>query len=321
MTSATVGRGKIVLLNDNHDPTIERTLLEAAGYSLQSAVCATEDEVIAAAQDAVGIINVYARITPRVAAALKQCKVMVRPGVGYDLIDVAACRANGIQVCYLPDYCIDEVADHAVALLMAVQRRLRQNLRNVEQGVWDGTLVGPVRRLNRLTLGIIGLGKIGRRFAAKLREIIPTQIAYDPYLPDALFAEARLTKATLEMLFRESDVIAIFAPLTAENRYLIRAETIRQMVRRPIVVNVSRGGQINTKDLIAALKSGAISGAGLDVLETEPVVDRELASLENVMITPHFGWFSVEAETENRTRTAQEIIRVLAGEPPRNPVP
>ncbi|CAG0972621.1 partial Hydroxypyruvate reductase, partial [Anaerolineae bacterium] len=248
-------------------------------------------------------------------------KVIVRPGVGYDLIDVAACRANDIQVCYLPDYCVDEVADHAVALLMAVERKLWQHQRNCQAGVWNDQQPGPIRRLNTLTLGLIGLGKIGRRFVAKMREIIPTVIAYDPYLPDAMFAQANAKKVSLDELYQNADVIAIFAPLTTENRRIISADSIKKMVRHPIIVNVSRGGQVDTVDLIAGLKSGAISGAGLDVLDTEPKINPELTQLDNVVLTPHAGWFSVESETENRTRTAQEIIRVIRGEPPRNPVP
>ncbi len=321
MTKEAEKKGKVAVLNFNHDLTIERNLLEAAGFYLYPAQCATEDDVIAAAHDALGILNVYARITPRVAANLKQCKVIVRPGVGYDMIDVAACRAHGIQVCYLPDYCVEEVADHAVALLMALERKLLLHQRNCEKGIWNDQLARPLRRLNTLTLGLIGLGKIGRRFAAKMREIMPTVIAYDPYLPDELFAQTNVKKVPLEELFQNSDALAIFAPLTPENRHIISADSIEKMARRPVIVNVSRGGQIDTGDLIAALKSGALAGAGLDVLEDEPKINPELAHLDNVILTPHAGWFSIEAETENRTRTAQEIIRVIRGEAPRNPVP
>ncbi len=319
--SGSPSRGKVAVLNSSHDLTLERALLAKAGLDLVPAQCATDDEVIAATHDAVAIINVYARITARVAASLPQCKVIVRPGIGYDMIDVAACRAHGIKVCYVPDYCTEEVADHAVALLMAVHRRLMQLRDRTRAGHWDPPFK-PIHRMRTQTLGLIGFGRIGQRFAAKMREIVGTILAHDPYVPDDVFARERVTRVLLDELFSRADIISLHSPLTTETRHVISAASIAQMPKRPIIVNVSRGGLIDTKALADAAKSGAILGAGLDVLETEPEIPPELAALDNVLITPHAAWYSEEAEEEDRRRTAEEIIRVaVRGEPPRNPVP
>ena len=314
-------KGKIVIINPDYEPVIERKIINEAGFEFISAQCSSEDEVIAAAQDALGIINIYAEITEKVAKEIKKCKIIARAGVGYDMINVKACRENGIEVCNLPDYCTEEVADHTVALLMAVQRRLLQHHGNIMAGKWVDTLAGPMRRLNTLTLGIIGFGLIGRRFAAKMKEITPQILAYDPFISDDFFGKAGVKRASLDDIRYNSDIISLHCPLTPETRHVISAEVIRRFNRKPILINVSRGGLIDTPALIAGLKSGTITGAGLDVLETEPDVPPELSALSNVILTPHAAWYSIESDFEDRTRPAEEILRVLRAEPPRNPVP
>jgi D-3-phosphoglycerate dehydrogenase len=317
----TGSRGKVAVLNFSHDLSLERALLAEAGLELVPAQCHTEDEVIAAAHDAVAIINVYARITARVAAHLKRCRVIARPGVGYDMIDVAACRAHGIQVCHVPDYCTEEVADHAVALLLALQRRLLEYRDRTRAGHWDPPL-RPVRRLRTQTLGLLGFGRIGQRVAAKMREIAGPILAHDPFVPGEVFARERVERVPLDELLARADILSLHSPLTPQTRHVISRASIARMVRRPIIINVSRGGLIDTTALVEALLTGAITAAGLDVLETEPQIPQELVALDNVLITPHVAWYSEEAEEEDRRRTAEEIIRVVVhGEPPRNPVP
>jgi D-3-phosphoglycerate dehydrogenase len=314
-------KGKIVIINPDYEPVIERKIIRDAGYEFVSVQCSTEEEVIEAAHDSLGIINIYAKITENVARNLKQCKIIARAGVGYDMIDVSACRRYGIEVCNLPDYCTEEVADHAVALLMAVQRRLLQHHRNILAGKWVDTLAGPMRRLSVLTLGLIGFGLIGRRFATKMKVIVPTIIAYDPFVADDFFTRLDVHRATLDEVRYQSDIISLHCPITPETENILSAEVMRQFTRQPILVNVSRGGLIDTQALIACLKGGTITGAGLDVLDTEPNVPEELASLPNVILTPHAAWYSIESDFEDRTRPAEEILRVLHGEAPRDPVP
>jgi len=314
-------KGKIVIVNPDYEPVIERKIITEAGYEFVIAQCTNEDEVIAAAQDALGIINIYAKITENVAKKLKYCKIIARAGVGYDMINVKACRENGIEVCNLPDYCTEEVADHTVALLMAVQRRLFQHHRNIQAGQWVDTLAGPMRRLSIMKLGIIGFGLIGRRFAFKMKQITPQIFAYDPFVPDDLFDLAEVQRASLDEVRYQSDIISLHCPLTPETKHIISADVIRRLNRKPILINVSRGGLIDTPALIAGLKDGIIDGAGLDVLETEPNVPPELASMPTVILTPHAAWYSLESDYEDRTRPAEEILRVLRGESPHNPVP
>lgn len=317
----TNSKGYIVLLNPDYDPVIEREMFNKSGYEFYSAQCADDDETIAAVKDALGIINIYCKITEKVANNLSKCKVIVRAGVGYDMIDVKACRSLGIEVCNVPDYCTEEVADHAVALMLMLQRKLNQHNLNVQKGEWNSELVGEVRRLNTLTLGIIGFGSIGRRFAAKMLEITPKIIAYDPYIPENLFHKARVSKVGLEESCIKSDLISLHCPLTPDNYHLISGEMISKMTRKPIIVNVSRGGLIDQTHLIKALNSGIISAVGLDVVEDEPEIPVELLNRENVIITPHTAWYSIEASLEDRTRCVEEVLRVIRGEPPRNPVP
>lgn len=313
---------KVYILNfEYEDLSFERETLARAGLELVPAHCPTEADVAATAADAVGIINIYARIGEIAAAALTQCKVIVRPGVGYDMIDAAACRRHGIEVCNVPDYCTEEVSDHAVALTMALHRKLYQHDRNIRGGKWNYQLVGSVHRLSGLTVGLIGFGRIGRLYAAKMRGMTPNIIAYDPFVPAALFEEAGVRRVDLDTVITESDIISLHTPLTPENHRVISAESIGRMTRKPIVVNVSRGGLIDTHALVEALRSGAISAAGLDVLENEPNVPAELLESDNVIMTPHTAMLSEEAMLENRTRAVEEVIRVVGGQPARNPVP
>ena len=321
MIGSSASKGKIVIVNPDYEPVIERRIITDAGYEFQSAQCTGEDEVIEFAKDALGIINIYAVINERVAKNLKKCKIIARAGVGYDMIDVKACRENGIEVTNLPDYCTEEVSDHAVALLMAVQRRLLQHHKNVVSGKWVDTLAGPMRRLNTLTLGMIGFGLIGRRFAEKMRAIVPHIIAFDPYVRPELFEAIGVNRVELAEVLYQSDIISLHCPITPETQHIISADVIHRMTRKPIIINVSRGGLIDTQALVEGLKDDSITGAGLDVLETEPVPSGELLSLPNVILTPHAAWYSLESDYEDRTRPAEEILRVLRGEPPHDPVP
>ncbi len=317
-----MSNGKIMMLNYEYDDlSFEYEECARSGYDFVPGHCATEDEFIEIAGDADGIVNVYARVTPKVAAGLKKCKVIVRTGVGYDMINVDACRANGIEVCYVPDYCVNEVADHAVGLLIAVQRKILQHHNNILDGKWDYQLVGPVSRLNTLTLGLIGLGRIGQNFVQKIKAIIPTILVYDPYLPDQVFAELGVQKAGLDTIFDRSHIISLHTPKTDETHHIISADSLAQMRQRPFIINVSRGDLIDIYALMDALKSGQIQGAGIDVLESEPEVPPELRTFDNVILSPHAAWYSQDAEHETRSRALADVLRVLRGESPRNPVP
>jgi len=304
----------VAILNPDYEPVVEREMFAKAGYQLIVAQCSTDEETIAAVSEAEGIIDIYCKITDFVARNIPKCKVIVRAGVGYDMIDVKACRANGIQVCNVPDYCTEEVSDHAVALMMMLQRKLMQHFQFVQAKKWDGMLVGEVRRLNALTLGVIGFGAIGRRFAVKMKEIVPNIIAFDPYLDDGYFQKIGVKRVGVEDALLNSDLISLHCPLTPENYHIISNDILNRMTRKPIIINTSRGGLIDQEALIKALEEGLISAAGLDVVENEPNVPQKFLTMNNVIITPHTAWYSTDADLEDRTRSVEDVLRVMHGE-------
>lgn len=311
----------IVILNPDYDPKVEREMFTKAGYRFVSAQCDNDKETISAAKDALGIINIYCNITENVAKNLSICKVIVRAGVGYDMINVKACRNQGIEVCNVPDYCTEEVADHAVALMLTLQRKILLHNKYTKKGIWNGELAGIVHRLNTLNLGIIGFGAIGRRFANKMKEFTKKIRAYDPYVPNNYFIEEKVERVGLDEIFMQSDLISFHCPLTPENYHMLSKEVFAKMTRKPIIVNVSRGSLIDQSALLESLKADLVSAAGLDVLEDEPNIPPDLLLMDNVIITPHIAWYSEEAELEDRTRSVEEVLRVISGEPPQNPVP
>ncbi|MBV9998922.1 MAG: C-terminal binding protein [Verrucomicrobia bacterium] len=312
---------KLCYLNPPYqDLSTEHQPLRDAGIELVPCAVHGEEEVIRAARDADAILTVTDPITARVAEALESCKVIVRLGVGYDVIDVAACRRRGILVCNVPDYGTEEVANHALALCFAVHRRIRAYDGNVRSGRWGHALPWPIHRLSTLRAGVLGLGRIGTAFAKGIQPFVREVVAFDPFLSAEQFQTKGVTQAALPEIFETCDLISLHLPLSKENHHLISEAAIAQMKRKPILINVSRGGLIDSPALIRALQSGQVSGAGLDVFESEPDVPAELLALENVVLSPHVAWYSVEADLQLRRSAIEEIVRVLRGQPPRNPV-
>jgi D-3-phosphoglycerate dehydrogenase / 2-oxoglutarate reductase len=242
-------------------------------------------------------------------------------GVGFDIIDVPGCRKYGIEVCYVPDYGTEDVANHAIALLFAVHRHLLQYHRSVEQGRWDFNVAGTIHRLKELRLGIFGLGRIGSDFAGKMRIFVKEILGYDPILSKAAIELKGARPSTPEDIFSECEIISLHLPHSPKTHHFVSDREIDLMTRKPILINVSRGGLVDTHALMRGLRTKRLSGAGLDVLETEPKVEQELLQFENVIVTPHVAWFSVEAsQTLQRTAIA-DILRILSGQTPRYPVP
>jgi D-3-phosphoglycerate dehydrogenase len=244
---------------------------------------------------------------------------MVRAGVGYDNVDLAAARAAGITICNVPDYGTDEVADHAMALLLTMARRVAQMDREVRGGGWKVPGSG-IHRLAGRRLALIGVGRIGRRVAARAQAFGLDVVAYDPFLQSWDLAGVGRA-ASLEEAVTDADFISLHAPLTAENRHLIAAPAIALMRRAPVIINTSRGGLVDLDALTEALDNGHLSGAALDVTEPEPLaVDHPLRAHPLALVTPHASFYSAEAQDELQRRAAEEILRSLRGEPPRCPV-
>ena len=296
------------------DWTIETEVLNTIGARFVPTRAATEDELIANARDADALIVIAARITRRVIEALTKARVIVRTGVGYDTIDIPAAAERGIAVCNIPDYCTDEVANHALALLLAVNRRLLQQDAHVRAGGWRGGPLAPMGSLYGETVGIVGYGRIGRAMAARCRVLGLRVLAADPYAgPPA--ADDQIVP--LDELLAAADYVSIHCLLNEETYGLIGEAALRRMKPTAILVNTARGPIVDQRALTRALREGWIAGAGLDVLEQEPPVpDEPLPSLPNVLVTPHTAYYSDASSLRLKQRVAQEVVCALSGRRP-----
>jgi D-3-phosphoglycerate dehydrogenase len=311
-----------VLVTDHvfADLETEHSILAPLDCELVLAGDTGEDALVEATAGAVAMLVCYAKVTRAVveAAAAAGCRVISRYGIGYDNIDVETATRYGIVVTYVPDYCLDEVADHAIALLLSLARGVAPGDRSVRAGEWT-VPQGTVHRLRGRRLAVIGAGGIGRRVIERALPFGFEVVAHDPYISEWDLPVARAE--TLEEACREADAISLHVPLTDENRHMIDADAIAGMERRPIVVNTSRGPLIDMDAAADALESGALSGVAFDVTEVEPPPDdHPLRSHPRAVLTPHMGFYSVEAQQELQRRAAQEVARVLTGEQPDRPV-
>jgi phosphoglycerate dehydrogenase-like enzyme len=284
-----------------------------AGTSASEAALAVRDYPAA-------IIGLLSFRGPEI-ASLRRTGLLVRAGIGYDVIDVDAATAAGIWVANVPDYCVDEVADHAMLLLMAAWRRLPELEAVWRAGSWvNPSLVPPVNRARGRRLGIVGFGRIGQAVARRAQGFGFEVVAHDPLAPDATLRAAGVEPAGLDKLFATSDAITLHCPLTTDTRHLVNAGRLARARRGIVLVNTSRGGLVDLASLDAALETGQVAAAGLDVLEDEPAPDltRRLFQRSNVLLTPHLAWYSIEARRDLALQAAEEAYRFISGERPRN---
>lgn len=261
------------------------------------------------------------KLSEKSIATLSKCKAMIRCGVGFDNIDLEAAGKRGIVVCNVPDYGTEEVADHALMMLLAIARRFRIADHAIRQGLWSPQLVFGTPRLRGKTLGIIGCGRIGSAMALRGKAIGMRVVIYDPYQPDGLEKALGVERRhRLTELLREAQFVSMHCPLTTETRHLLNADTLAQLPRGAYVINTARGPVIDLNALHDALESGQVSYAGLDVVEREPLDDDRIRNHPNVVLSPHSAFYSVEGFQEMRDKGAQEARRVLCGEAVRNPV-
>lgn len=307
---------KIVITDCDHPSVeIERAILSEIDPELILANCNTEDEVIEAAKDADGIINQYAPITRRVIESLKRCKVIARYGVGVDNIDVEAATEHKIIVANVPDYCVDEVSTHTIALMLACARGITLLDRKIRDKKWDFTLAKPLFRTQGKTLGLFGLGRIAKMVAQKASGFGFRIIAYDPYVSKV---DGGIKLVKFSQLLTDSDFVSIHVPLTTETRHSFGENELKVMKKNAYLINTSRGPIINEKDLYIALKEKWIAGAALDVMEKEPPDwENLLLKLDNLIITPHISFYSEESYVELKTKVAESVRSVLKGGLPR----
>ena len=301
-----------VLITDCDHPAIdvERAILAGAGLSVVLKACRTPDEVIAAGTEtqAIGLLVQYAQISGDVLRALPACRAVGRYGVGLDTIDLATAAVLGVRVVNVPDYCTDEVADHALGLILALTRGIVALDRGVQRGVWDFRLAGRVRRPSSQRLGVVGLGRIGIALVHRARALGYEVVATDPRGP----TEAGVTLVDLDELLRTSDIVTIHAPLDDTTSHIIDARALSLMRPNAILVNTSRGGLVDHDALVDALLAGRIAGAGLDVQEREPLApDDPLIGLPNVVLTPHAAFYSEESLVEMKRKVSERLVAAL----------
>jgi len=294
--------------HDYPDVNLERGVLEAAGIELELGNCKTDDELIAAGKDADAFLIQYAPITERVIVELPRLGLISRIGAGFDTVDTAACARHGVWVANSPDYGVGEVATHALSLALALIRNVVGFNRDVNAGKWHYLSSGRLRRASEMTLGIVGLGRIGKRMAHISRNTFKRVIACDPYLIDGDFP-AYVERADLGALFEASDVVSLHTPLNDETRGMIDERVLRRMRPGSFLVNTARGAVVAIEHLLDALDSGILAGAGLDVLPVEPPApESRLLGHPKVILTPHVAYFSAQSEIELRRKAAQNIV-------------
>lgn len=271
-------------------------------------------------EDVVALLS-FERVTAADIDRLPSLRVIATPSVGFDHVDVDAATRRGVWVCNVPDYCIEEMADHALALLLALVRGVVELDRNVRAGGWDYDSAGPLRRLSDVRLGVIGFGRIGRTVAARARALGMEVAAHDPLVADEEIAAAGIRPLGLRELFGSSTAISVHAPLTAETRCLVGAHELALLPRGAHVVNVSRAGLVDTDALLEALGEGRLGGAALDVLEVEPPsAEAPAPAAPRLVVNPHAGWYSPEAERTVNRRAAESVRDVLEGRRPQDAV-
>ncbi|MEZ2126302.1 MULTISPECIES: C-terminal binding protein [unclassified Sinorhizobium] len=319
---------KVVITDyDYGNLDIELPILEAAGARVVALQAKSEEELFEEARDCDAIMNQYARVGSATIDRMEHCRVIARYGVGVDIVDVEAATRKGILVTNVRDYCTDEVADHAIALWLALARKLIRYDAAIRNGIWRWQTGKPVCRLKGRTMGIVSFGKIGQAIAERAKAFGVTIIAYDPYLAEGIAEAKGVALVGKDEILARSDYLMMQVPMTAESHHFLGEAELAKMRNGAIIVNTGRGPTIDNRALAKALAEGRIAGAGLDDLEEEPAKLRNwipsgnpLFSLENVIITSHVAYYSEESIGLARETAASEVARVLKGERPLNPV-
>ena len=312
-------RGRVFVTDwDYPSLDLEREVLERAGLELVPTQCRSEDDVIRECGVADALLNQYAPLTRRVLENLPHVRAIARYGVGVDSVDVEAAGERGIAVCNVPDYGVEEVSDHAIGLVFALARGIHRHDRAVRSGTWDFSIARPLHRMRGKTLGLVGLGRIGRATARKGAGLGLRVIACDPKADAPGFDPGPAAMVRFDELLPAADYVSIHVPLTTKTRHLFDDRAFGLMKRDALLVNTARGGVVDTDALVRALRDDRIAGAALDVLEQEPLpAGHPLLSLENCLVTPHAAWYSEEAFVELKTKAAEEVAAVLTGGRPR----
>ena len=313
----------LIAVTDSPFPSLDpaKAALKRVDPELRMAKSPSADDILAVARDADAVLVTYAKLPGELLRELKRCKVIGRFGLGVDNIDIPAAGALGITVTYVPDYCMQEVSDHAMALLLSLVRKVPLSNKLVQSGRWEVPPVVPIHRLSGRVLGLVGFGNIPRTLAPKAKAFGLRVVTHDPYVSADVLGKAGVESVGFDELLAMSDFVSIHAPLLPATRGLFNAEVFRKMKKGALLINTARGPLVDETALIAALDSGYLGGAALDVVTTEPLAqDSKLLGRDNVILTPHTAFYSVEALDELQTKCATDVARVLSGEQPVYPV-
>jgi D-3-phosphoglycerate dehydrogenase len=309
--------GPVIAVTENIFPTLDpaKTALARLNPTLRMAKSTSAEDILEVARDADAILVTYAKLTGDLIRQLTRCKAIGRFGLGVDNIDLVAAKEKGIAVNYVPDYCIREVSDHTMALLLALIRKVPLSNRLVQAGRWEMPAVVPIRRIEGTVLGLLGFGHIPRLVAPKAKAFGIKVIAHDPYAKPDVFKTAGVDSVDFDTLLARSDYLSVHAPLTPQTRVMMNTAAFAKMKHGAYIVNTARGPLIDEPALTAALDSGQIGGAGLDVVAVEPLAkDSPLLGRDNVIVTPHTAFYSIEALEELQSKCASDVARVLSGE-------
>jgi D-3-phosphoglycerate dehydrogenase len=313
----------VIAVTDSPFPSLDpaRAALRRVDPELRMAKSASADDILAVAREADAVLVTYAKLPGELLQQLGRCKVIGRFGLGVDNIDIPAAARLGIVVTYVPDYCLREVSDHAMALLLALARKIPFSNRLVQSGRWEVPPIVPLRRLDGQVLGLVGFGNIPQTLAPKAKAFGFKVITHDPYVPAEVTTALGVENTSFEDLLARSDFVSVHAPLLPATRGLINAAAFARMKKGAYLVNTARGPLVDEAALVAALDSGHLGGAALDVVAVEPLPqDSPLLGRDNVIVTPHTAFYSVEALEELQTKCASDVARVLSGEKPVYPV-
>ncbi|HBP28060.1 C-terminal binding protein [Advenella sp. FME57] len=305
------------------DVAAERAAAEQLGAEFIACQCKNPQEVVRAVKGADVALVQFASLTAQAIAGMAEGASIIRYGIGYDNIDLASAFDRGFAVGYMPDYCTEEVADHTASLVLAALRKLSQLDASVRAGDWNAVAVAkPIKPSGETTIGFLGMGRIGSLVLARLLPFGFRFLVSDPQVNAERAAEMGVTSVDREALFRQTDVLSLHAPATAETTHAINAQTLRTMKPNAIIVNTARGQLIDEAALAEALASGVIGGAALDVFETEPLPPQSaLRAVPNLILTPHAAWYSDTSIVRLQELAAIDIERLLSGLAPRRPVP
>ncbi len=304
-----------IVITDWGFPSLEpeKKVFEGKDIEILDYQCKTEEEVVRVVRDADVVMTQWAPVKALAIGAMQRCKGIVRYGIGLDNVDLQVAKERGIPVRNVPDYCLHEVADHTMALMLALQRQVVRVDRLVRSGVWKITPPESFPPLRKSLLGLIGFGRIGQLMAERARGFGMSVAAYDPLVAETVFARTGVRRATLEEVLVSSDVISLHLPLTGDTHHLVNRKSLARMKPKALLVNTSRGGLVDSDALADAVEQGTIAGAALDVVEQEPLPQNHaLMRQERIIITSHNAWYSSESLVELQRRAALVAAELLS---------